>query len=114
MNALRIACAGLSLSLVAGSGLAQPSPMQPPMNAFDQAFYRCDGGEAFMISYDSEQPATAEMTTNSDSRRYALKRTTAPTGVAFSGEGARFWTDGKTVVVEGAKAAFHNCKIKAS
>lgn len=114
MNALRIVCAALSLGLAARPALAEPSPTQPPMNAFAQAFYRCDGGEAFMISYDSEQPATAEMTTNSDSRRYALKRTTAPSGVAFSGGGARFWTDGKAVVVEGTKATFHNCKIKAS
>lgn len=119
MNALPILCAAFSLGLAAGSALAQPSGKeasgtQPPMNDFAQAFYRCDGGEAFMISYDSEQPAKAEMTTNSDKRRYVLKRTTAPSGVAFAGDGARFWTDGKAVTVEGTKAAFHNCRMKAS
>src|SRR5205814_5871906 len=98
---------------LAGPALAQPaSPMQPPMNAFDQAFYRCDGGEAFMISYDSEQPTTAEMVTNSDNHRYQMKRAEAPSGVRFSGAAAKFWTDGKTVKVEGAKANYNNCKMK--
>ncbi len=115
MNALPIACAALSLGLVAAPALAQPAASaQPPMNDFTQAFYRCDGGLAFMMSYDSEQPKTADMATNDDGRHYELKRTTAPSGVQFSGGGARFWTDGKTVIVEGTKASFKNCKIKSS
>ncbi|WP_309604232.1 MliC family protein [Phenylobacterium sp.] len=114
MNALRVAGAAFGLWLAgAAPALAQPeAAMQPPMNDFTQAFYRCDGGLAFMISYDSERPTTADMMTNDDGRHYALKRTTAPSGVQFSGGGARFWTDGKTVVVEGTKSAFKNCKIK--
>jgi membrane-bound inhibitor of C-type lysozyme len=91
---------------------ASPAGVQPPMNDFNQAFYRCDAGVAFMISYDSEQPATAELTTNTDARHYALKRTAAASGVAFAGGGAKFWTNGKTVSMEGAKAAFQNCKMK--
>ena len=112
MNALPIVCAAVALGL-AGPALAQsPSSVQPPMNAFDQAFYRCDGGEAFMISYDSEQPTTAEMVTNTDNRHYAMKRTDAPSGVRFSGAAAKFWTDGKSVKVEGTKATYSNCKMK--
>jgi membrane-bound inhibitor of C-type lysozyme len=114
MNAFPIVCATLSLALAAGPALADSSPMQPPMNAFAQAFYRCDGGEAFMMSYDSEQPESAEMVTNSDNRHYELKRSTAPNGVRFAGPTAKFWTDGKTVTVESAKASFHNCKMKPS
>jgi len=116
MTALPIACAtAVFLALAAGPALAQPAPMQPPMNDFDQAFYRCDGGEAFMMTYDADQPTAAEMVTNSDQRRYKLKRGEPKTGVEFSGGGARFWTDGKTVAGETPKAAFKNCKInKAS
>jgi hypothetical protein len=100
--------------LAAGSALGQAAAMQPPMNSFDQAFYRCDGGEAFMMTYDDEQPTKAEMVTNSDQRHYQLKRSDAKGGVEFSGGGAKFWTDGKTVTGETPKAAFKNCKMKAS
>jgi membrane-bound inhibitor of C-type lysozyme len=114
MNALPMVCAALSLGLVAAPARAQPAATsQPPMNDFTQAFYRCDGGLSFMMSYDSEKPTTADMATNDDGRRYVLKRTTAASGVQFSGGGARFWTDGKTVVVEGTKASFKNCKVKS-
>lgn len=107
--------AALVWALAAGRAAGEPAAgPQPPMNSFDQAFYRCDAGEAFMISYDSEQPQSAEMVTNSDNRHYQLKRTSAANGVQFSGGAAKFWTDGKQVVAEGAKGAFHNCKIKPS
>ena len=112
MNAASRICVALTLGLAAGPALAQPPAMQPPMNDFYQAFYQCDGGGTFMMSYDSETPAKAEMIPNSDRRKYDLTRITAPTGVAFAGAGARFWTDGKTVVAEAAKASFHNCRIK--
>jgi membrane-bound inhibitor of C-type lysozyme len=112
MNALKIVCAALLSAVTFSSALAQPAPPQPPMNDFTQAFYRCDGGLAFMMSYDSDQPTTADMLTNDDGRHYALKRTASTNGVQFAGGGARFWTDGKTVVVEGTKSAFKNCKIK--
>jgi len=122
MNALPRTGAVVSLGLLgvllaawpAGRAWGQAAEPKPPMNSFDQAFYRCDAGEAFMISYDSEQPQSAEMVTNSDNRHYQLKRTNAATGVQFSGAAAKFWTDGKSVVAEGAKGAFHNCKIKPS
>jgi len=120
MNALPRVCAALLLGLIAAPAVAQPAApsktaattVQPPMNDFNQAFYRCDGGLAFMMSYDSDTLAAADMLTNDDGRHYALKRTSAPSGVQFAGGGARFWTDGKTVVVEGTKSSFKNCKTK--
>jgi membrane-bound inhibitor of C-type lysozyme len=103
--------ATLALGLAAGPAAAQ-APMQPPMNDFNQAFYRCEGGGAFMMSYDSEQPTTADMAANDDAKHHALKRTPAPSGVQFTGGGVKFWTDGKSVVVEGTKSPFKNCKMK--
>ena len=125
MNAMPIGRALIILALSAGfagpvaaqpaANAATPAPagMKPPMNDFNQAFYRCDNGGAFSISYDSDTPATAEITTNDDNKPHALKRTPSPSGAQFTGGAARFWTDGKTVVVEGPKAAFKNCKMKA-
>ena len=121
MSALRVACVALSLSwaLAAAAAHAQPaaapapSGPKPPMNDFSQAFYRCDGGLNFMMSYDGDQPTTAEMATNDEGRHYNLKRSNAANGVQFTGGGVKFWTDGKSVVVDGAKAAFKNCKTKA-
>ena len=114
MYALRLTCAVGALVLAAGPALGQPAPPQPPMNDFYQAFYRCDGGENFMMTYDTDTPQKAEMVTNSDQRHYELKRTTPASGVGFSGGPAKFWTDGKAVNVETAKGAFKNCKTKTN
>ena len=113
MNARPIAGVALAVGvLAAGQAVAQPPSMQPPMNDFNQAFYKCEGGGAFMMSYDADQPTSAEMATNGDSKHHALKRTPSPSGVQFTGGGVKFWTDGKTVVVEGTKTPFKGCKTK--
>src|SRR5258708_3171894 len=114
MNALALTFAVGALGLLAGPAMAQPAPMQPPMNDFDQAFYRCDGGEAFMMTYDSEQPQKAELISNSDNRHYELKRTQPANGVGFAAGPAKFWTDGKTATVETPKGAYKNCKTKTN
>jgi membrane-bound inhibitor of C-type lysozyme len=88
---------------------AAPAPMQPPMNNFDFAFYTCDNG-AFQISYDSETPTAATMTTSDNNRQYELTRKPPGDGVQFSNGAARFWTDGRKVVVEGTKDRLENCK----
>jgi membrane-bound inhibitor of C-type lysozyme len=103
--------AALAFSLAAGSAVAQAT-LQPPMNDFNQAYYRCDGGAAFMMTYESDQPATAEMAANDDNKHHELKRSPSPAGVQFTGGGVKFWTDGKTVVVEGTKSSFKNCRTK--
>jgi membrane-bound inhibitor of C-type lysozyme len=108
-----LAC-GLALGVAAGPALAQAPPAppgaQPPMNDFYQAFYRCDGGGAFSLNYDSDQPTKVELTANDGAKAMDLKRAASPSGFEFTAGAAKFWTDGKTVVVEGAKTALKNCK----
>jgi membrane-bound inhibitor of C-type lysozyme len=105
------ALAALALGMAVGPAPAGPSA-QPPMNDFYQAFYRCEGGGAFSITYDSDQPTTADMAANDGSKPATLKRTPSAAGFTFAAGAAKFWTDGKTVVAEDAKGAFKNCKIK--
>ncbi len=121
MSALRVTCVALSLclGLAAAPATGQPaasasgpSGPKPPMNDFNQAFYRCDGGANFMMSYDGDDLAKAEMAANDGAKPHVLKRAPAKDGVEYTGGGVRFWTDGKTVVVEGAKSPFKNCKTK--
>jgi membrane-bound inhibitor of C-type lysozyme len=52
------------------------------------------------------------MAANDDGKHHALKRSPSPSGVQFTGGGVKFWTDGKTVVVEGTKSPFKNCRMK--
>jgi membrane-bound inhibitor of C-type lysozyme len=113
MKTVEILCAALGAAAVATPVLAA-SPAEPPMNDFSQAFYKCDGGGAFMMSYDSDKPQSAKMRTNNGNKLYVLKRTPSAGGVQFSGDHASFWTDGKTVVVTGTAEAFRNCKTKVS
>ena len=113
MKTFPILCAALASAAVAGSALAAPDA-QPPMNQFSQAFYRCDNGGAFMMSYGSNAPQQAQMTTSNDNKTYELKRTPAATGVEFSGGKIVFWTDGKAVRVQGTQLTFRNCKTKVS
>ena len=108
MRALSVITAVLAAGLLATPTRAEP-PAQPPMNDFYEAFYTCESG-AFLVSYDSDTPASATMTTSGKNKRYALKRTPAPTGIKFSSETAKFWTDGKTVAVEGTDSPLRNCK----
>ena len=112
MRAIPIVCAAFALGLSGAPTLAD-TPMQPPMTEFYQAFYTCESGGAFMMNYDSDQPTSVQMTTNTDGKHYELKRTPSPSGVEFKGPAARFWTDGKSVVVEGTIAHFKGCKKKA-
>jgi membrane-bound inhibitor of C-type lysozyme len=91
----------------ASGGAAGP---QPPMNDFYQAFYRCDGGGAFNLDYDSDQPTKVQLTANDGTKVMDLKRAPSPQGFEFTAGAAKFWTDGKTVTVEGTKTALKNCK----
>jgi membrane-bound inhibitor of C-type lysozyme len=123
MNALPKGFAALALCLAAALA-AGPSPgqtpapapapasasAQPPMNDFYQAFYRCDGGGAFNLNYDSDQPTKVELTANDGSKALALARKPSSAGFEFTAGSGKFWTDGKTVLVEGTKTALKNCK----
>ena len=113
MKTVRILCAAFGAAVIATPVLAA-SPVQPPMNDFSQAFYKCDAGGAFMMSYDSEKPQNAKMRTSNDNALHVLKRTPSASGVQFAGDNVSFWTDGKSVVVKGTSETFHNCKTKVS
>ena len=95
---------------------AAPAGMQPPMNDFDSAFYNCADGWAFQMSYDSEKPTSATMTTNADGKSFTLTRSAdaAGGGVAFAGGPIKFWTDGRAVRVEGTAQPLKNCTLKRS
>jgi membrane-bound inhibitor of C-type lysozyme len=108
---MRIAVGAAAL---AGSFAAAESSMQPPMNSFNYAYYNCDNGGAFLISYNGPAPTKATMTTSNDNKSYVLKRTPVDKGVKFSGAVASFWTDDMTVVVNGTQKPILNCKIKPS
>lgn len=112
MKSFALICAGLALgsTLTTSAGAA---PMQPPMNDFAQAFYKCDGGDAFMMSYDAEDAKTATLAGNHDNKRHELKRMPSDSGVQYAGDHITFWTDGKAVRIDGA-IAFKNCKMKPS
>lgn len=110
MNAVPVAVSILALSAMAGQAVAQPTT-QPPMNDFYQAFYNCDGG-AFLVTYDTDTPMTATLMFAGNNKQYVLPRTKAPSGVQFSTDATRFWTDGKTVTVTGTAQPLKNCKMK--
>jgi membrane-bound inhibitor of C-type lysozyme len=105
-------------ALIAAGSLAAPAmaqgPVQPPMNQFYSAFYTCDGGGAFMVAYDSDKPETATMTTSNNNKTYTLKRSQVSSGAEFSDGATKFWTDGKTVTVDGTVQPYLNCKLKPS
>lgn len=111
MRVLSLVGAGLAAGLVWAPPTAA-APAQPPMNDFNEAFYTCDNGAAFAVSYDSTTPSTATLTASGVAQPYALKRTPSDTGAQFTGGTAKFWTDGKTVVVQGTPAPLKNCKMK--
>ena len=110
MRAWSVIAGILAAGAMAPPALAEPGP-QPPMNDFYEAFYNCDGG-AFLVSYDSETPEHATLTTNLKAKKYELTRAPAPTGFKFASNATRFWTDGKTVTVEGTETPLKNCKMK--
>lgn len=112
MNSLPLAVAALAASMISAPASAAPSN-QPPMNDFDQAFYTCDNDGAFVVTYDSTEPSSATMTTSNNNTQYAMKRTQAASGFQFTGDTAKFWTDGKTVTVEGTAQHLRNCRLKA-
>jgi membrane-bound inhibitor of C-type lysozyme len=93
---------------------AAPAGMQPPMNDFDSAFYNCADGWAFQMSYDSETPTSATMTTNANGKTYTLKRSadTSGGGVTFADGPTKFWTDGRSVRVEGTAQPMRDCHLK--
>ena len=106
----------MALALVPGcmAVSAMAAGMQPPMNNFNFAFYTCDDQGAFQVTYDSETPRVATLTTNDNNKQYVLNRRPVADGAQFSSSAARFWTDGRKVVVEGTAKRLENCKRVAN
>jgi membrane-bound inhibitor of C-type lysozyme len=108
---------GALTAILLGLAVSTPSlaaTKQPPMDQFNNAFYTCDAGGAFLMSYDSAKPDTATMTTSNNNKKYALKRADVSDGVQFSDGTVKFWTDGKKVTVEGTQLPLQNCTTKVS
>ncbi|HEX5264169.1 MAG TPA: MliC family protein [Phenylobacterium sp.] len=114
MKTVPILCVALAASAITTIQTRADPAAKPPMNDFGQAFYKCDEGNAFMMSYDQDDPSKASMTTSNGNKRYDLKRTQSPNGAEYAGSKVSFWTDGKSVVVKGTTLAFKNCKTKPS
>lgn len=112
MVIVRIVGTCFAAAVVSGPAMAAPLA-QPPMNDFNDAYYIC-GDAAFQVSYDSNTPQTATVTTSSDNKSYELKRTPSDDGVSFAAGGVSFWTDGKSGSVAGAGAPLKNCRLKSS
>lgn len=104
----------LMVASLQAAPVVMAAQVQLPMDNFRNAFYTCDDGGAFLVSYDTRQPKEAIITTSTNPKKHQLKRTTVAEGAKFSGETISFWTDGKTVVVEGTEAPMRNCKLKTS
>ncbi len=109
---MKVAWTSALAAVAIGSAAVADSPMQPPMINFRQAFYTCDNGGAFMISYDGNPAARATVTTSNDNKHYPLKRTKVASGIELDGGGVKFWTDAKTVTVDGTQTVFRNCQVK--
>jgi membrane-bound inhibitor of C-type lysozyme len=114
MTALTVVPAGLALACIAGGAALAAAAMQPPINNFNFAFYTCDGLGAFQVTYDSDAPKVATLTTNDNNKQYVLTRKRTADGAQFSAGAARFWTDGRRVVVEGTATRLENCKRKVN
>ena len=84
------------------------------MNNFNFAFYSCADGGAFQISYDSDTPKSATMTTNDNNKAYVLNRADSQSGVTFANGGTKFWTDGKAVQVDGTSKPLKDCKMRGN
>lgn len=121
MNAFVWAGVALATSLAPAPANTNPEPatpaaatavqMQPPMNSLDFAFYNCEGA-AMQVMYDGDAPTHATLVT-SDNKKYVLARAPAASGVQFASGPVKFWTDRKSVVVEGTKLPVRNCRMKA-
>jgi membrane-bound inhibitor of C-type lysozyme len=113
MNLLPVAGAIALVACLSTAPAMAATRVELPMDSFNNAFYTCDDGGAFLMSYDSNEPKEATMTTSNNSKHYTLKKAKVADGVQFSDQKVKFWTDGKTVVVEGTEVPLNHCKPKA-
>src|SRR3569623_531581 len=84
---------------------------QPPMGQFNAAYYTCDEGQAFQISYDSKSPKKATITTSNNNARYKLKRQSGDAAAFSDGTGSVSLT-GQAATVAGTQLKLTGCKLK--
>ncbi len=106
-----------TLVLAASAGLAGSTAVaapatQPPMGQFNGAYYTCDQGQAFAVSYDSSNPKTATVTTSNNNKRYQLKRVAGSAGDEFSNGAVDVSLSGDTAQVRGTALTLSGCKLK--
>lgn len=104
--ALAVAAGGLS------SAAALAASTQPPMGQFLGAYYTCDQGQAFEISYDSANPKGATVTTSNNDARYMLKRVAGAAGPQFSNGAVSISVTGDNAQVQGTAIKLTDCKLK--
>jgi hypothetical protein len=101
--------------LVVSAGLATSSAAastQPPMGQFLGAYYTCDQGGSFEISYDSKSPKVATITTSNNDHRYQLKRVAGATGPQFSNGTVNVSVSADGAQVQGTTVSLTDCKLK--
>jgi len=91
---------------------ASAAPAQPPMGQFLGAYYTCDQGHAFQVSYNSTAPTVATVTTSNHNARYQLKRVDAGGGPQFSNGSVSVAVSGDTAQVQGTAISLTGCKLK--
>lgn len=105
-----MASAGLLSSALAASAAG----IQPPMGDFDGAFYACDQGRGFQISYDAKDAKTATVTTSDNNAEHQLKRVSSTQGPEFSDGTMTVDVSGQGAQVQGARIALTGCKLKTT
>ena len=111
MKVVPIFGAVLAFVIMPAPALADAA-FEPPMDDFNNAFYQCNEPGAFLVSYDSDKPTSATITTANNNKNYSLQRTSSESGVLFSGGAVKFWTDGKTTTLTGTETTYKNCALK--
>ncbi len=65
----------MAAGAIASAGTGAETQMQPPMNDFYEAFYTCESGGAFLVSYDFRDAGQRYPDSTSDkNKKYQLKR----------------------------------------
>jgi membrane-bound inhibitor of C-type lysozyme len=104
--------AGWLSSAAASAAPAPAASTQPPMGQFLGAYYTCDQGQAFEISYDSATPKGATVTTSNNDARYMLKRVAGAAGPQFSNGPVSISVTGNDARVQGTAIKLTDCKLK--
>jgi hypothetical protein len=105
----------LVLAVAAGwlsSAAASAASTQPPMGQFLGAYYTCDQGQAFEMSYDAKSPTDAAITTSNNNHRYQLKRVAGAASPQFSNGAVTVSVSANGAQVQGTTVSLTDCKLK--